>query len=82
MTDQTLPISERPGPDDVPGTRRRPLFGTIVWGILLLGVAAFIAVPMLFGPLDNPALWVLGGIVVVGVILLISGVVAAVRVAK
>lgn len=82
MTDQTPPVPDRPGTDDAPAIRRRPLFGTIAWGILLLGVAAVILVPVLFGPLDNPALWVLGGVVVLGVILLVSGVVAAVRLAK
>lgn len=82
MTDEPLPISERPEPGETPTSRRRPLFGTIVWGILLLGVAALIAVPVLFGPLENPVLWVLGGVVVVGVLLLVSGIVAAVRAAK
>ncbi len=58
---------------------RRPLFGTILWGVILLTFAVYMLVStMLPRPVD-PTLWLLGGIVAVGVLLMLAGLAAALR---
>ena len=84
MTDPIEPISlpDGAGATALPARERRPLFGTVVWGLILLAIAAMFAVPILYGPIENPSLWIIWGIAVLGFLLLAAGIVAAVRRAR
>lgn len=81
MTDPTQPTSppEGAGATALSGRERRPLFGTVVWGVILLAVAVIFAVPILYGPIENPALWIIWGIALLGFLLLGAGLAAALR---
>ena len=84
MTDpiDTAPVPEGAGSAELPARARRPLFGTVVWGMILLAVAAMFAVPILYGPIENPSLWIVWGVALLGFLLLAAGVAAAVRRAR
>jgi hypothetical protein len=76
------PPSPAPEPVDVPATvrtRRRPLFGTIIWGVILLALAGYVLLGVLVPAPADPTLWLLGGVVVIGLLLIIVGVIAALR---
>lgn len=66
----------------LPPGEHRPLFGTVVWGLILLAVAAVFAVPILYGPIENPSLWIVWGVAALGFLLLAAGVAAVVRRAR
>ena len=59
--------------------RRRPLFGTIIWGVLLLALAGYVLFRVLVPAPADPTLWLLGGVIVIGLLLIIVGVIAALR---
>lgn len=60
-------------------SRRGPRFGTIFWGVVLLVFAAFMAVWTL-QPTDlDPTLWLLGSVIVLGLLLVVAGIAAAFR---
>jgi di/tricarboxylate transporter len=59
--------------------RNRPLFGTIFWGVVLLAFAAFMVVWTLQPGSPDPTLWLLGGVIVVGLLLVVAGIAAASR---
>ena len=65
-------------PASVP-RRARPRFGTIFWGVVLLAFAAFMAVMTLLPQPADLTLWLLGGVIAIGVLLIIVGVIAASR---
>lgn len=75
-----------PAPEPVPAPvatpprrRRRPLFPTILWGILMLALAAFIAARELVpGDLDLVT-WMLTAVVAIGILLVVAGIAAASR---
>ncbi|GAB3132615.1 PspC domain-containing protein [Marisediminicola antarctica] len=79
---ETTPPPEGARSTPFSARERGPLFGTVVWGLILLAVAAIFAVPILYGPIENPSLWILWGIAVLGFLLLAAGIVAAVRRAR
>jgi hypothetical protein len=59
--------------------RRRPLFPTILWGALMLALAAFIAARELVpGGLDLVT-WLLTAVVGIGLLLVVAGIAAASR---
>lgn len=59
--------------------RRRPRFSTIVWGIVLLVFAIYMALQSVVpGDLD-PTFWLLGGVITLGLVLVVAGIVAATR---
>ncbi len=62
-----------------PPAPQRPRFGTIVWGAVLLGFAAFMLVSTVYPDQNNPTVWLLGTVTGLGVILVAAGVVAASR---
>jgi len=58
---------------------RRPRFSTIVWGVAVLAFAVYMAIEaMAPGSLD-PLIWLLGGVVLLGIALVVGGIVAAAR---
>ncbi|MGO4689870.1 hypothetical protein [Glaciibacter sp. 2TAF33] len=59
--------------------RDRPLFGTIFWGVLLLAFAAFMVVWTALPVMPDPTLWLLGGVIAIGVALVAAGIAAASR---
>jgi hypothetical protein len=59
--------------------RDRPLFGTIFWGVLLLAFAAFMVVWTALPTVPDPTLWLLGGVIAIGVALVVAGIAAASR---
>jgi hypothetical protein len=81
MTDpiDTAGFPEGAGSAALPVRARRPLFSTVVWGMILLAVAATFAVPILYDPIENPSLWIIWGIALLGFLLLAAGIAAAVR---
>lgn len=61
-------------------TRRyRPLFGTILWGVILLAFAAFMVIWTIVPATLDPSLWLLGGVIAVGLVLVVAGIAAASR---
>jgi hypothetical protein len=58
--------------------KRRPLFGTIFWGVLLLAFAAFMVAWTVL-PTPDPTLWLLGGVIAIGLVLVAAGIAAASR---
>lgn len=58
---------------------RRPLFGTIVWGVLLLAFAAYMLIGVLVPAPADPTFRLLGGVIAIGLLLIIVGIVAAIR---
>ena len=59
--------------------RRGPRFGTIFWGVVLLVFAAFMAVWTLQPTNLDPTLWLLGSVIVLGLLLVVAGIAAAFR---
>ena len=57
--------------------RLRPRFGTILWGILLLAFATYMVVFTLLPVPPDPTLWLLGGVIAVGLGLVVAGIAAA-----
>ena len=74
------PAPAAPAPAATPARRRRrPLFPTILWGILMLALAAFIAARELVpGDLDLVT-WMLTAVVAIGILLVVAGIAAASR---
>ncbi|TFD66385.1 hypothetical protein [Cryobacterium ruanii] len=62
-----------------PAARLRPRFGTILWGILLLAFAIYMVVFTLLPVPPDPTLWLLGGVIAVGLGLVVAGIAAAAR---
>lgn len=62
-----------------PRRPRRPLFGTILWGVILLAFAAYMLVSTVLPSPVDPTLWLLGGVVAVGVLLMLAGLAASLR---
>jgi hypothetical protein len=62
-----------------PGVGRRPLFATIFWGVLLLAFAAFMVVWTVLPATPDPTLWLLGGVIAIGLVLVAAGIAAASR---
>jgi len=58
MTDpiETTPPPAGAGSPASPSSERRTLVGAVVWGLIVLAVAAMFAVPILIGPIENPSL--------------------------
>jgi hypothetical protein len=62
-----------------PAPRRRPLFSTMLWGALMLALAAFVAARELVpGELDLVT-WLLTAVVGIGLLLVVAGIAAASR---
>jgi len=59
--------------------RLRPRFGPILWGILLLAFAIYMVVFTLLPVPPDPTLWLLGGVIAVGLGLIVAGIAAAAR---
>ncbi len=62
-----------------PAPRLRSRFGTIVWGVLLLVFAVYLVVYTLLPVPPDPTLWLLGGVIAVGLGLVVAGIAAAAR---
>ena len=74
------PNSDLPTPGAATATPRlRPRFGTILWGILLLAFATYMVVFTLLPAPPDPTLWLLGGVIAVGLGLVVAGIAAAAR---
>jgi hypothetical protein len=72
----------RPGPSFAAASardRHGPRFGTIFWGAVLLAFAAFMAVWTLQPTNVDPTLWLLGSVIVLGLLLVVAGIAAAFR---
>ena len=62
-----------------PPSKRRPLFPTILWGAMMLALAAFFAARGLVpGGLDLVT-WLLTAVVGIGLVLVVAGIIAASR---
>ncbi|TFD29660.1 hypothetical protein [Cryobacterium cryoconiti] len=59
--------------------RSRPLFGTIVWGVILLSLAGYVLLGVLVPTPADPTLWLLGGVILIGLLLIVVGIIAALR---
>lgn len=59
--------------------RGRPIFGTIFWGVVLLTFAAFMVVRTVFPVGQDPTLWLVGSVILIGLLLLVAGIAAASR---
>lgn len=59
--------------------RSRPLFGTIFWGVVLLTFASFMVITTLFPVSLDPTLWLVGSVIVIGLLLVVAGIAAASR---
>ena len=69
-----------PAGEETPSAPRlRPRFGTILWGILLLAFATYMVVFTLLPVPPDPTLWLLGGVIAVGLGLVVAGIAAAAR---
>ncbi len=68
----TSPVASEP-------RRRRPLFGTIFWGVVLLTFAAFMVVRTVLSVGPDPTLWLLGSVILIGLLLIVAGIAAASR---
>lgn len=62
-----------------PARTSRPLFGTIFWGVILLSFATFTALTRLFPVNLDPTLWLVGSVIVIGLLLVVAGIAAAAR---
>jgi hypothetical protein len=62
-----------------PARASRPLFGTIFWGIVLLTFAAFMVITTLFPVNLDPTLWLVGSVIVIGLLLVVAGIAAGSR---
>ena len=59
--------------------RRRPLFGTISWGVILLALAGYVLLGVLVPAPADLTLWLLGSVIMIGLLLIVVGIVAALR---
>lgn len=76
----TPPVATAPRPSATPALhKRRPLFPTILWGALLLALAAFIAARELVPGGFDLVTWLLTAIVGIGLLLVVAGIIAASR---
>jgi len=75
-----VPAPQPPAPAAAaPAPRRRPLFSTMLWGALMLALAAFVAARELVpGELDLVT-WLLTAVVGIGLLLVVAGIAAASR---
>ncbi|MBG6238668.1 hypothetical protein IWX78_001640 [Mycetocola sp. CAN_C7] len=67
---------------ETPATRKSRLparFGTIFWGVLLLGFAAFMIANSVMPVIVDPVTWLIGGLIAVGAVLVVAGIAAAIR---
>ncbi|WEO78871.1 hypothetical protein BJQ94_07510 [Cryobacterium sp. SO2] len=64
---------------DVDRPRRRPLFPTILWGAMMLALAAFIAARELVPGGFDLVTWLLTAVVGIGLLLVVAGIAAASR---
>ncbi|ASD21845.1 hypothetical protein B7495_06830 [Cryobacterium sp. LW097] len=76
---KTSPTAETssPTPDRLP--RQRPLFATILWGSLMLALAAFMAARELVPGGFDLVTWLLTAVVGIGLLLVVAGIIAASR---
>ncbi len=73
------PNTDAPPSPTASAPRLRPRFGTILWGILLLTFATYMVVFTLVPVPPDPTLWLLGGVIAVGLGLVVAGIAAAAR---
>lgn len=74
-----VPTTRTAAPETAALPKRRPLFPTILWGVLMLALAAFIAARELVpGGLDLVT-WLLTAVVGIGLLLVVAGIAAASR---
>jgi len=76
----TTPATAEPAPQTPePLPRRRPLFATILWGALMLALAAFLAARELVPNGFDLVTWMLTAVVGIGLLLVVAGIAAASR---
>lgn len=75
----TMPEAVAPPAGSSTTPRRNPLFGTILWGTLALAFAGFMVFRTLVPGSMDPSLWLLGGVIATGLVLVVAGVAAAMR---
>lgn len=73
------PVSELVPPTPEKQPRRRPLFPTILWGALMLALAAFMAARELVPGGFDLVTWLLTAVVGIGLLLVVAGIAAASR---
>lgn len=73
------PASEPVPPTPEKQPRRRPLFATILWGALMLALAAFMAARELVPGGFDLVTWLLTAVVGIGLLLVVAGIAAASR---
>ena len=83
-TTPTTPLKPTPASDPASATpdrlpRRRPLFATMLWGALMLALAAFMAARELVPGGFDLVTWLLTAVVGIGLLLVVAGIVAASR---
>ena len=79
-TSETPPATPAPEPAAmVLPKRRRPLFPTILWGALMLALAAFISARELVPGGFDFTTWLLTAVVGIGILLIVAGIAAASR---
>ena len=77
---QTTPVASEPAaPAPEPLPPRRPLFATILWGALMLALAAFLAARELVPNGFDLVTWMLTAVVGIGLLLVVAGIAAASR---
>ncbi|MEC5183818.1 hypothetical protein RCH12_001277 [Cryobacterium sp. MP_3.1] len=81
---KTTPLKTTPAPDAATTTpdrlpRQRPLFATILWGALMLALAAFMAARELVPGGFDLVTWLLTAVVGIGLLLVVAGIIAASR---
>jgi len=76
-TDSAAPTDTSPAA--VPLPRRRPLFPTILWGAMMLALAAYFAARELVPGGFDPVTWFLTAVVGIGLLLVVAGIAAASR---
>lgn len=59
--------------------RRRPRFSTIIWGFVLLIFAVYMVLRSVTQASLDPTFWLLGAVITLGLILVVAGIVTAVR---
>ncbi len=62
-----------------PPRKSRPLFGTIFWGVVLLTFAAYMVARTVFPFAFDAATWLIGSVIVIGLLLVVAGIAAASR---
>ncbi|PXA67299.1 hypothetical protein [Cryobacterium arcticum] len=80
--DPTPPTQTPPAPAaavPAPLPKRRPLFATILWGALMLALAAFVAARELVPGGFDLVTWLLTAVVGIGLLLVVAGIAAASR---